>query len=367
MPGPISAVDSVSPAFADTRRMLFAPGRFGMWWRMSILGLLTGEFAGGGWSGGSTNFQFPQQHRQWSHWFVPPDSSVPAWVRENWIWFALCGVLLVALFFIAEYLASVSRFVLLDAVVSGHCEMRPAWRRWQRQGIRYLFWDIGFAFVSIIALLLLIGVPLWSFIKKIPSGATPDWRALVAGGILVFVGVAVFLVIVGVIDLLARDFLVPVMAMENCGVWAGWRRIRQLLGGEKLACAGYVLMKIVLAVGSAILFGIVDVIVVLFLLIPMGIVGVAIYFAVRNLNLMWNFGTISALIIGIALAIAVIFWACAFVYSPGLVFFQSYALRFFASRFPALYHVMNPPAAPPDAPFTPPGALSGPPAPAALA
>ena len=341
MPVPISAVDAVSPAFADTRRLLFAPWRFGMWWRMSILGLLTGEFASGGFGGGSPNFRFPQQNRRYMASLVPPHSAIPDWVRQNWMWFALCGLLLIALFFIAEYLASVSRFVLFDSVVSGHCEIRSSWGRWRSQGVRYFFWDIGFAFACLFALALLIGIPVWSFIRKLPSGRTPDWGALVAGGVLVFFGLVLFLIVAGVIDLFARDFLIPVMAMEGCGVWAGWRRLRQLLGGEKLACVGYVLMKIVLAVGSAILFGIVNLLVILFLLVPMGIISVAIYFALRNLHLVWNFATVSALIIGIALAIAIILWACAFVYSPGLVFFQSYALRFLASRFPALDVAMN--------------------------
>ncbi|HKW88127.1 MAG TPA: hypothetical protein VJN21_05170 [Candidatus Acidoferrales bacterium] len=359
MPGPISAVDSVSPAFADTRRMLFAPWKFGMWWRMSVLGLLTGEFASGGFSG-SPNFRFPQQNRRLLASLVPLHSEIPDWVRQNWIWLALCGILLVALFCIAEYLASVSRFVLLDAVVSGRCEIRAQWRKWRRQGVRYFFWDIGFALACVVVLLLLIGIPLWSFIKKIPSGANPNWGALLAGGLLVFLGVAVFLVLVGVVDLFARDFLIPVMAMENCGVWAGWRRVKQLLGGERLACTGYVLMKIVLAMGSAILFGVVDLVVLLLLLIPIGLVAIATYFIFLRMNLTWSVGTVSGVCIEVALAIAVISWACAFVYSPGLVFFQSYALRFFASRFPALDAAMNPAPQTP-AGFIPSGPLPQPP------
>lgn len=327
-----------------------------MWWRMSILGLLTGEFAGGGFGGNSLNFRLPQQNRRYMASLVPPHSAIPDWVRQNWMWFALCGLLFIALFFIAEYLASVSRFVLFDSVVSGHCEIRSSWRRWRRQGIRYFYWDIGFAFACLFALALLIGIPLWSFIRRLPPGGNPDWGALLAGGVLVFFSLVIFLIVAGVIDLVARDFLIPVMALEGCGVWAGWRRLRQLLRGEKLACAGYVLMKIVLAVGSAILFGILNLFVILFLLVPMGIIGVAIYFALRNLHLVWNFATVSAFVIGIALAIAIILWACAFVYSPGLVFFQSYALRFLASRFPALAAAMNPPPSL----MTPPGPLTEP-------
>jgi hypothetical protein len=350
MPGPISAVDSISPAFVDARRMLFAPWRFGMWWRMSILGLLTGEFAGGGFSGAPPNIQWPQQNRQILSALVPPSDGIPLWVRENWIWLALCGVLLVALFLIAAYLASVSRFVLLDSVVTGQCELRAGWKKWRTQGIRYFFWDIGFAFASLVALVLLIGAPLWSFVKKIPPGTSPDVGTVLAAGAAVFLTVVVFLIIVGVIDLVARDFLVPVMAMEGCGVWKGWGRLKQLVGGQKLSCAGYVLMKIVLGIGSAILFGIVDLFVVLFLLIPLGIIAVAAYLILRNMNLTWSFGTISALIIAVVLVIALFSWACAFVYSPGLVFFESYALHFLASRYPALDAAMNPPPEAPPAP-----------------
>jgi hypothetical protein len=355
MPGPISAVESISPAFADTRRMLFAPWKFGMWWRMSILGLLTGEFAGGGFSASPPNFQLPQQNRQLHFALVPPDSGFPPWVRENWMWLALCGILLIALFFIAEYLASVSRFVLFDSVVIRHCDLRKGWKKWRAQGVRYFFWDIGFAFVCLVALVLLIGIPLWSFVKHIPAGSKPNIGEILAAGALVIFAVVVFLIVVGVIDLFARDFLIPVMAMENCGVWKGWRRLGQLLGAQKLSCVGYVLMKIVLAIGSAILFGIVDLFVMLFLLIPLGIIAVAIYLVVRNMNLVWSFGTISAVVLAIALAVAVLFWACAFVYSPGLVFFQSYTLRFFASRYPALDAAMNPPA-----PLIPPGSVPEP-------
>jgi hypothetical protein len=245
-------------------------------------------------------------------------------------------------------------------VVTRHCEIRSGWKRWRETGLRYFFWDVGFAICCIAVLIAMIGLPLWTAFRRMPAGQTPNVAAFVATLLSVLFFVFLFFIVASVIDLFARDFLVPVMALENCGVWDGWRRVLHMVNEEKLAYSGYVLMKIVLAVGSAILFGIVDLIAFLFLLIPLGIIGVAVYFGVRGMNLGWNMGTISALVIGVALVIAAVLWIFAFIYSPGLVFFQSYALRFFASRFPALNAAMQPPA--PIAPATPAAPPSAPPA-----
>jgi hypothetical protein len=356
MPAPLSAVDSVSPAFADARRILFTPWSFRMWSRMAILGLLTGEFATGGWSG--SNFQAPQTNSRLSVLPISPGATDAIFesLRDNWIWIAICVLLLIALFFIAEYLSSVSRFVLLESVITGKCELRQGWRRWRAKGLQYFAWDVGFAICCVLVLLLLLGVPVWTAIRKMPTSESLNVAALLAGGAVILLAVGIFLVIAAVIDLLARDFLVPIMAVENRGVWSAWRRLFPMLAAEKLAYAGYILMKAVLAVGSAIFFGIIDVIALLLLLIPLGLIGVLIYLSLRGANLSWNFATVSVTVVLAALVIALILWLCAFLYSPALVFFQSYALRFLASRLPSLNSVMNPaiseaapPAPPPDA------------------
>jgi hypothetical protein len=341
MPGPLSAVDSVSPAFADAKRILFARWSFALWCRMAILGLLTGEFASGGWTGG--NYQIPRSNGRFSV-LSASSSGMDALVqslRDNWAWVAVCVVLLVALFFIAEYLSSVSRFVLLDAVITGKCELREGWKKWKGKGLEYFAWDVGFAFCCIVALVLLLGVPLWAAVKKLPASRSPNIAALLAGGAAIFLAVGFFLVVVAVIDLLARDFLIPIMAVENRGVWSGWRRLLPMLSAEKLAYTGYILMKAVLAVGSAIFFGIIDLIALLLLLIPLGLIGALAYLALRGAELSWNFTTVSATVVLTALIIALIMWVFAFLYSPALVFFQSYALRFLASRLPSLNAAMR--------------------------
>lgn len=354
MPGPLSAVDSVSPAFSDTKRILFMPWSFALWSRMAVLGLLTGEFASGGWTGG--NYQVPRANGHFSAQLVSLAGidAVEQSLRDNWALVAVCIALLVALFFIAEYLSSVSRFVLLDSVIAGKCELRQSWKKWKGKGLQYFAWDVGFAICCVVALVLLLGIPLWTAVKKLPPSGSPNLVALLAGGAALLFAIGIFLLVAAVIDLLARDFLVPIMAVENRGVWSAWRRLLPMLSSEKLAYTGYILMKAVLAVGSAIFFGIVDLIALLLLLIPIGLLGVLVYLALRGANLSWDFATVSAVVILAALIVALIMWVFAFLYSPALVFFQSYTLRFLESRLPSLNALMNrapndadPPSIPP--------------------
>jgi len=95
-------------------------------------------------------------------------------------------------------------------------------------------------------------------------------------------------------------------------------------------------MKIVLAIGSAILFGIANLIVLLVLLIPLAIAGFALVLGGKAAGLSWGAFTISAaVLLGLA-ALAGILYVLSFISSPAVFFFQSYTLQFFGGRYPVL-------------------------------
>ena len=327
MPAPLSAVDAVSPAFSATRRALFQPFRFGTWARFAWIALVTGEFAGGSFSSGS-NFNMPSTagRRRWDFLFA----LTPPWKQGiekflPWIVFFTGALLLLGLFWI--YASSIGRFILLDAVLRGRCRFREGWKRWQEPGLRYFLWQLAFTFGMLLVLLLLIGLPLLlAWRAGLFQRADSHFGILLAGGIVLFLVAMCIFLFSAVIALMAKDFLVPVLAFENCSITDGWKRLWPMMAAEKWAYAGYLLMKIVLAIGSAIFFSIVDFLMILFVLIPAGILGAAAYFFAKSAGLSWNPATIIAVVILGLAALAAIFWGIAFVYSPGLFFFQSYTL-----------------------------------------
>jgi hypothetical protein len=105
---------------------------------------------------------------------------------------------------------------------------------------------------------------------------------------------------------------------------------------EKAAYLGYILMKIVFTVGSALVFGIITFLV---LVIPLILVAV-ILIAVPLGGIHWNAFAIGlAGLLGIVAVLALVF-AVALVFAPSMVFFEAYALHFFGSRYEPLGSVL---------------------------
>jgi hypothetical protein len=357
VPNRLSAVESISPAFTRTQQMLFRPFRFGLWARLAVLALLTGEAGGAGSGGGSipnlNRSQGAEEH--WAkHWSgqatgVGPFFSEPPWDRiqpySGWIALGIALALVVALLWI--YSDCICRFILLDAVVTGQCRLREGWRRWRVAGRRYFVWVVSFGFVALLLTGIALGVPaLLAYRAGWFEKPEENLGVLIGWGLLLALVLIVLVAVLAIIEMFARDFLVPVMAFEDVGPVDGWRKLLALMGAEKTAYVVYVLMKIVLAVGGAIMFAIINLIVILILLIPLGFLGLLGYLISQAAGFSWDLST-ELLAAGVGLlTLAGILYVIGFVYAPGLIFFQSYALEFFGPRYGPLGSKMLPPVAP---------------------
>jgi hypothetical protein len=347
---PISAVDAISPAFQHTKQQLTKPFRFGQWWRLAFVGLLAGELSSGG---GCNSFQvpsFPRNTGSPSHFLAAPFSSAdPA------LFAALIGVLVVlglilGVFFI--YISSVMRFVLFDSVLARECHIRQSWSRRTDAGFRYFVWQLLFAAAMIAGLVILIGIPAaigfaMGWLKQPDEHVLP----LVLGGILLFFLFFAFIVLSLIVQVLTKDFVIPQMALENISALEGWRRLWPKLDQEKGGFAGYIGMKIVMAIGAAVLVGIVVGIAALVILIPVGGLGVVAVLGGKAAGLTWNLYTITLAVVVGCVVVGVILYVMSLLSVPVVVFFPAYSIHFFAARYPALAAVLYPaPPAPPQAP-----------------
>ncbi|HLB90576.1 MAG TPA: hypothetical protein VJK29_23165, partial [Terriglobales bacterium] len=131
-----------------------------------------------------------------------------------------------------------------------------------------------------------------------------------------------------------------------------------MLKSEKGGYAGYLGMKIVMALGAAVIVGIVAAIVTLVMLIPVGGLSVVAVLAGKTAGLTWNLYTITLAIVVGCILLVIILYTVSLVSVPAIVFFPAYSIYFFASRYPALdalVHPAPPPLpAPPEPPAMPP-------------
>jgi hypothetical protein len=349
MPKRLNAVEAITPAFEQTKRQLFKPFRWGRWVRLAWVALVTGEFAGGGGGGGGNGARFNLPQGRGKRDLDLLSFISPTWdtIREFLPWIALLLVILIALVLLWLYAASVYRFILLDSVLRDRCELRAGWHQWKQQGSSFFLFIVVFAIALSTLILVVIGGPIFAAWRAgLFAHPRENLAALIAGGVLLFFVLLGILVAASVVALFVKDFAVPLMALENLGVREAWRRLVPMLAAEKLAYAGYVLMKIVLAVGSAIIFGIINLLIVLALLIPLGIGAAVLYFAAQGAGFTWNAVTITLVVLAATVVLTVLFFVMAFVSTPAMVFFQSYTLHFFGSRYATLGEVVFPPPPP---------------------
>ncbi len=351
----LNAVDAISPAINLTRTNLFKPFRWGFWLRMAVLGFFTGEMS----SSGGCNFNAPPnwnrpRHDQQFFSSAPQFPNIPH-VDPHVLW-AILPVLIIAFVAIALiflYISSVLRFVLLEAVLNGQVSIRDGWKRWLGQGTRYFVFRLlfGLLFLAIIGtcgliLLMMLGVATWGHTGP-PAAAI---AGLIVGGICIFILAIPFILV----TLFAKDFAVPVMALEGTTFGDAWRRVWAMVTAEPGSVAGYVGMKIVLAIAASVMFGIITVIAVLVLAIPTAIVAVIAVFAFKAAGVGIGPLAITLIVAAAMILIALIIFIAAVIHVPVAAFFPTYALYFFAGRYAPLHDRLFPPPPPaPPAPETP--------------
>ena len=345
---PLSAVDAMTPAFQHAKQQLFQPFRFGQWVRLAIVGFFAGELGSGG-----GNFGGGGPSNQGAGTPTMPHID-PALLAALITTLVLAAVILIPLFI---YLNSMFRFVLFDSVVKKQCHIREYWSRRTRPGFRYFLWQISLVLCSLLVMAVLVGIPV---VIALAAGWFKQPREhllpLILGGILMFFVFVGLIIAMAVIAVFTKDFVVPQMALEDISAVDGWRRLWAMIKAEKGGFLAYIGMKIVLAIGASIVIGLASLILILIVLIPVGGVGVAAVIMAKAAGAGWNAMTITAVIVGACVVLALIIFLVALISVPAIVFFPAYSIHFFAARYLPLYNLMHP-APPPAAvplPFIPP-------------
>jgi len=269
----------------------------------------------------------------------PFDRLDPARIAE----FAGLIIAIVIFAFIAGiiflYISCVFRFILFDSVLKKHCSIREGWQRWRRAGRRYFLWQIVLFIAQGLFLGVLLAVPL-------AIAAALGWfhnadqhiARSVIGVVLLILIVLFWLLAVIVVQLLAKDFLIPVMALEDVDFADGWSILLSLLRPEPGAFAVYLLLKVVLGIAAAILFGIVALIPILIVVLPT----VLVVLAAHSAGVGWSVATISLAVIAGSVLFALLIYLISLVCVPAVVFFPAYAIHFFAGRYAKLDAILHP-------------------------
>ena len=349
---PISAVDCVQPAIQHTREQLFKPFRWGQWSRLALVGILAAELRSAGCNFPGSFVQHPRPKS--GDEFLPrglPSGFPhidPAQIAQFALFIGIGLLVLAVLLLVLLYINSVFRFILFDSVLRRECSIGEGWQRWRHAGGRFFLWQLVFQIAATLFVFLLVGIPA---LLLFASGAfhNPDHHLGRFIGVILLLAFLFlsFVLLAGSVQVLAKDFLVPIMALDNVDFADGWSRLLALIRGEPARYVVYLLLKFVLSFAAAILFSILAIIPALVVIIP----AVVAVFAGKAAGLGWTVTTVSLAVIVGTVLVAVLIYLIALVSVPATVFFPAYAIYFFASRYPTLNAILHP--APPPAPSQP--------------
>lgn len=341
---PISAVDSISPAYERAKSVLFHPFRLGQWGRIALVGLLAGELSSGG---GCQMPSIPHNTRGSEHFLAPgfPFPSDPAMYAGLIAALAAAGFIL---WLVLLYVSSVMRFILFDSVVEKECRIRKGWRRRHGAGVRYFFWKLVIAFGSFAGFGILVGVPaILGFALGWLQEPKDHILPLVLVGLALFFALVIFVIGLLILEVVSKDFLIPQIALDDISAFEAWRRWWVMMKQEKAGYAGYLGMKLVLAIAAGILAWIATMVLLIILLIPVGGLGIIAVLAGKTAGLTWDVYTITLAVVAGSIALAGILYLTSLISVPFIVFFPAYSIHFFAGRYPKLAALIDPPPAPP--------------------
>jgi hypothetical protein len=360
----LSAIDAMGPAFERSKIMLFRPFRLKTWLKLGFIGWL-----GGGLVTASANFNYGKPTvPQFPHDQFPNDPwaeisramnsiHLASYLHAHLhiIWAVLAVVVAISLIFL--YLFCRFRFILFDVVVSGQSVIGRGWRRYSSHANRYFgFWFV-YTLVNWAAMALIIGMPIWHAYK---SGAFSGDNSLLAFLELIgtiALGVIAASIVFGIISTLAKDFILPLMALDDLALGDAWSQLWRVLASEPGAWAGYFGMKLLLAIGAGIGFALAFLVAMLALMLVLAIpAGLLILLGVIVMKAAGVIAGIVVFVITALLVVAAFFCLVMVLTAPISVFFAAYAFYFFGGRYPKLEALLwpqpTPPTLPPQVPAT---------------
>jgi hypothetical protein len=306
---------------------------------MAVVAFFAGEF-----SSYSFNFSVPGGNGSGGQTSRHLLASAPQWgpLRNMLPWIALGVLLLVVLMFLLLYVHSVFRFILFDSVSSGQCRIRQNWGRRQSHGTRYFVWLILYQLLMLLVLVILIGLPLIGLWRAGIFSHAGEHIALLILSIFFLVAVFFALVLVAwTITTMVRDFLIPIMALEDVSVGQAWLIYKPTLLRDKPSAAAYLGMKIVLAIALGMIVFVISLFFFFILLIPSVILFVAVFGLMATGKAGMVIGIVLAVVAGIIL-LGIWFFIAGMLSVPMAVFFQSYALYYAGSRYQRLGDLLWP-------------------------
>ena len=238
----VSVIDPITTALQRVKLILFNPFEIEKWFIIGFCAWLAFLGEGGGPSMPSGGGGHPGDFGEF--------------IAEHLAVIIIVAVVILVIGFtigiVLTWLSSRGRFMFLHCVAENKAQVKFPWRQYRKQGNSLFLFRVALMFIGLFCFGLLIagGIVLGIVFGR---GGSPGLIILiVAVFILLLIPLAI---IFGVIGKFLKDFVVPIMYVNNSTCMEGWRRFTLVLSANKGRFALYILFQIVIgmAIGALVL------------------------------------------------------------------------------------------------------------------
>lgn len=263
------ALSEIDSAIRRTRDLLW-PFRKGIWLRIALIALFIG------WGGAG----FPQP--TWSSGNGSPSGDHPMFFMPDALpdmagLIIAVFLLIIALALLFMLIGSIFQFVFVDCIRTRNVKIREYFRPRTEKGGRLFLFQIGIA----VLFLLLLAALIIPFIILARGFAFPA-----AVSLLLFLPVLIILaIIVGIIQLITIDFVVPIMIQKDCGVIDGWKEFYSIISTQWMQGIIYLIVRFLAALGAGVVMILLTLLALGIVAIPFLVVGFILYAAMPMANI----------------------------------------------------------------------------------
>jgi hypothetical protein len=324
----LSATGAIAPALEKTRAHLLQDFSLRRYMKLASVAFLASLAAGF-----NFNPNMPSGH---SDLHNPISAAVAAVAATALIAIVLAMIVIGLVLF---YVGSRMQFVLFETVVMRSSLIAPAWKRYARRTWRW----IGLKMMLFLAgFVMMLPVLLPIFLTAIKSERHMGGRAFFVSFLGAFSLMFLLILVLMAIYFLLQDFVMPVMALEDASIGTGLGRLKTLFEQEPGAILLYVLLRFALGIIFSILTFIAWGILIAVSAIPFVIAGFALYLPLHKAGI----AGLAVMVAGfLVMGLVAFAWGlCTLIALAGYkeTFFQTYAVCFYAGRYPLLNNLFDP-------------------------
>lgn len=268
----ISYSDPLSRAWSRMRLILFSPFDIGKWFVLGFTAWIATLADGNG----PRNLDFDWKPDFWNKDWGESAAGKAEWIQDFFtsgielflVLFIIFAAIVIGLLLL--WISSRGAFMFLDNVVHNRSRVTDPWRQFSRLGDSLFLWRLLFGLANLIVI---GGVVVLAVLMALPLRGDGVIQGLGIVGLVLTILFAIFLVAVATfIEMLVKQFVVPLMYKHGLTVMPAWRMFWPLLRAHLGSFVLFGLFFLVLSIGLfivAAIFGLVTCCVgLLLLMIP---------------------------------------------------------------------------------------------------